>query len=200
MTSEGKESAIDLDRLRSDLAEARERVRDLEQLIILAERWYGRGPSPSLPNDASKPNGVSSESEPEDKPTTPPPTTLAPAEGPFARMGAREAAVQLLRTTGTVWKVDAATQELLKLGWQTNSPAPETVVRSAMMRDKRIERVAPGQFRYREPGSPASQSSQLGSEAAESEGPDGETGKNNGTRLAALGAALSQAAVATVLS
>jgi hypothetical protein len=166
MTHEARGPAIDLDRLRSDLAEARERVRDLEQLIILAERWYGRGPSPS---EGSKPNGAPKDSAPEDKPTTPPPTSVAPAEGPFAGMGAREAAVHLLKTTGTVWKVDAATQELLKLGWQTNSPAPSTVVRSAMMRDKRIERVAPGEFRYREPTVPASKAHEQRSEATESE-------------------------------
>jgi hypothetical protein len=165
--------AIDLDRLRTDLAEARERVRDLEQLIILAERWYGRGQSTNAP----KPNDA-----PKDKPTTlPTPTPVLPAEGPFAGMGARDAAVQLLKTTGTVWKVDPATQELLKLGWRTNSSEPETVVRSAMMRDKRIERVAPGRFRYREPNGLAGEGHQQRSEVAELEPqPDGEVVSTNG--------------------
>jgi hypothetical protein len=158
-------SAVDLDRLRSDLVEARERVRDLEQLIILAERWYGRKPSRGESSDAPTQN-----EPPKDKPTTPPtPASDVPIEGPFAGMGAREAAVQLLKTTGTAWRVDPATKELLKLGWSTNSPAPETVVRSAMMRDKRVERVAPGEFRYREPNGPANEAKQQGSEAAKSE-------------------------------
>jgi hypothetical protein len=166
MRHEDSASAIDLDRLRSDLAEARERVRDLEQLIILAERWYGHKPSRSVSSGSPRQDDL-----PKDKPTTPPPTPAsdAPIEGPFAGLGAREAAVQLLKTTGTVWRVDPATKELLKLGWSTNSPAPETVVRSAMMRDKRIERVAPGEFRYREPNGPASEANQQGSESAESE-------------------------------
>jgi hypothetical protein len=168
MTHESRGPAIDLDRLRSDLAEARERVRDLEQLIILAERWYGRAPSPSVPSEGSRPSGAPNNDAPERKPTTPSPTPVAPAEGPFAGMGAREAAVQLLKTTGKVWKVDPATQELLKLGWRTNSPAPETVVRSAMMRDKRIERVAPGEFRYREPDGLADEVQQQHSEADQS--------------------------------
>jgi hypothetical protein len=158
-----QQPAIDLDRLRTDLAEARERVRDLEQLIILAERWYGRGQSTNAP----KPNEA-----PKDKPT---PAPVLPAEGPFVGMGARDAAVQLLKTTGTVWKVDPVTQELLKLGWRTNSSEPETVVRSAMMRDKRIERVAPGRFRYREPNGLAGEGHQQGSEVVALERqPDGE--------------------------
>jgi hypothetical protein len=197
MTSEGKGPAIDLERLRSDLAEARERVRDLEQLIILAERWYGRDASPSLTSEASKPSDAAKGNAPKDMPATRPPTSVAPAEGPFAGLGAREAAVQLLKTTGTVWKVDAATQELLKLGWQTNSPAPETVVRSAMMRDKRIVRVAPGEFRYRErtgEGSPQR------SAAGESEQQlNGEAGTSNALGLASLGATLTQAAAASLL-
>jgi hypothetical protein len=154
--------AIDLDRLRSDLAEARERVRDLEQLIILAERWYGREQQMSMANDVRKPDD-----RVKDKPTPPMPlTSVVPAEGPLVGLGAREAAVQLLKTTGTVWRVDAATQEMLKLGWQTNSPAPETVVRSAMMRDKRIERVAPGEFRYRELSGLTAEASPQHSESA----------------------------------
>jgi hypothetical protein len=165
MRHEEAASAIDLDRLRSDLAEARERVHDLEQLIILAERWYGHKPSRSVSSDAPRQDEL-----PKDKPTTsPPPASDGPTEGPFAGLGAREAAVQLLKTTGKVWRVDPATKELLKLGWTTNSPAPDTVVRSAMMRDKRIERVAPGEFRYREPNGPAGEAIQQGSESAESE-------------------------------
>ena len=146
--------AIDLDRLRSDLAEARERVRDLEQLVILAERWYGQKPAAKASSDAPKqPNDA-----PKGPPRKPPPATVyfdsSVIEGPLAGLGAREAAVQLLKTRGGTWKVDQATKEMLRLGWQTNSPAPETVVRSALMRDRRIERPAPGEFRYRqEPGS-----------------------------------------------
>lgn len=140
MTQGHQPPAIDLDRLRADLAEARERVRDLEQLIILAERWYGRGQSTMALRDAQHLNG-----EPKDKPA---PSLIAPTEGPLADLGAREAAVQLLKTTGTEWKVDEATKEMLKLGWRTNSPEPETVVRSAMMRDHRVKKVAPGRFRY----------------------------------------------------
>jgi len=133
--------AIDLDRLRTDLAEARERVRDLEQLIILAERWYGRGQSTIAPRDVRESNGG-----PKDKPAASPP--IPPAEGPLAGLGAREAAVQLLRTTGAVWKIDDATKEMLRLGWRTGSSEPETVVRSAMMRDPRLKKVAPGRFCY----------------------------------------------------
>jgi hypothetical protein len=136
--------AIDLDRLRVDLAEARDRVRDLEQLIILAERWYGRGSSTIASRDSQELKG-----EAKDKSVAPPP--VAPAEGPLADLGAREAAVQLLRTTGAVWTVEQATKEMLRLGWRTNSPEPETVVRSAMARDPRLTKVAPGQFRYYSP-------------------------------------------------
>jgi hypothetical protein len=145
MTHGEQAPAINLNRLRSDLAEARERVRDLEQLLALAERWYGESTSnaPAKPqlNPTKTPAG-SIDAEPTD------------ADGPLAGLGAREAAVQLLKTRGGTWKVDQATKEMLRLGWQTNSPAPETVVRSALMRDRRIERPAPGEFRYRqEPGS-----------------------------------------------
>jgi hypothetical protein len=153
--------AIDLDRLRADLAKAREQVRDLEQLIILAERWYGRMQAATVPEDVRKPDA------PKNKPA--PPTPASPAEGPLAGLGAREAAVQLLKTTGTVWKVDPATQEMLKLGWRTNSPEPATVVRSAMMRDDRIERVAPGRFQYREPNGLVVATSPQSSESAEPE-------------------------------
>jgi hypothetical protein len=146
MTDGEQAPAIDLERLRSDLVQAKERVRGLEQLIVLAERWYGD--SDQLP---------SASTVPANKPRSTLPSTPAPptdAEGPLASLGAREAAVQLLRMRGGTWKVDQATKEMLRLGWRTNSPAPETVVRSALMRDRRIERPAPGEFRYRqEPGS-----------------------------------------------
>jgi hypothetical protein len=132
------------------LAEARERVRDLEQLIILAERWYGRPKPASMPEDVRNPDAPLGKAAPIAMLPPIPPAEGLPAEGPLAGLGAREAAVQLLKTTGAVWKVDAATQEMLKLGWRTNSRQPATVVRSAMMRDERIERVAPGRFRYRE--------------------------------------------------
>lgn len=178
MTQGQRAPAINLDRLRSDLAEARERVRDLEQLIILAERWYGREQPASTPEDVRKPNDEL-RNEPA-APTSVEPAT-EPATGPLAGLGAREAAVQLLKTTGTVWKVDPATQELLKLGWRTNSSEPETVVRSAMMRDKRIERVAPGRFRYREPNGLAGAGHQQRSEVAALERqPDGEVVSTNG--------------------
>jgi hypothetical protein len=146
MTQGERASAIDLDRLHSDLAQAKERVRGLEELIALAERWYGESDQPPATRNA-----------PAKKPPSNPPSTPAEpteAEGLLAGLGAREAAVQLLKMRGGTWKVDQATKEMLRLGWRTNSPAPETVVRSALMRDRRIERPAPGEFRYRqEPGS-----------------------------------------------
>lgn len=153
MTNGEQQPAIDLDRLHRDLAEAKERVRDLEQLIILAERWYGQRQQAPLEAAESTPPAQTSE----------PQTVHAPdprSLGPLANLGAREAAVQLLKTTaGTVWKVDDATREMLRLGWRTNSPAPNTVVRSAMMRDHRIERVEAGRFRYREPSEPVTEAS-----------------------------------------
>ncbi len=163
MTQGQRVPAINLDRLRSDLVEARERVRDLEQLIILAERWYGREQPASTPENVRKPND-----ELRDQPTAPTPTepSTEPATGPLAGLGAREAAVQLLKTTGAVWKVEPATKEMLKLGWQTSSSEPETVVRSAMMRDDRIVRVAPGQFRYREPDGPTAEAAEQSSNSA----------------------------------
>jgi hypothetical protein len=144
MGYEEQRPVIDLNRLRDDLAKARERVRDLEQLVDLAERLYSNaGQTPSNTRTSQDSPEV-----PEGKPATS--TLTAPVGGPFAGLGAREAAVQLLKTSGRAWKVDAATREMLSLGWQTDSPAPATVVRSAMMRDRRVKRVAPGQFRYDE--------------------------------------------------
>jgi hypothetical protein len=144
MTYEEQRPVIDLIRLRHDLTKARETVRDLEQLLELAERWYG-GAGQTAGSARTSRDGPE---VPEGNPTTPP--DAAAIDGPFAGLGAREAAVELLKTTGRAWKVDEATRELLRLGWQTESPAPATVVRSAMMRDRRVKRVAPGEFRYEE--------------------------------------------------
>jgi hypothetical protein len=154
MTYEEQRPVIDLIRLRHDLTKARERVRDLEQLLELAERWYSdAGQTAGSARTSGDGPGV-----PEGNPVTPP--RAATIDGPFAGLGAREAAVQLLKTTGRAWKVDEATRELLRLGWQTESPAPATVVRSAMMRDRRVKRVAPGEFRYEEPNGSTADASQ----------------------------------------
>jgi hypothetical protein len=123
--------------------QAKERVRGLEQLIALAERLYGNSDQPASTSNAS---GSKTRSDPPNAPAPAP----SSADGPLAGLGAREAAVELLKMRGGTWRVDKATKEMLGLGWQTNSPAPETVVRSALMRDARIERVAPGEFRYRQ--------------------------------------------------
>lgn len=132
-------SPVDLDRIRADLAEARARVRGLESLLDLAERWYGQERRASSRTDDSEPGDARSHNEIEaDAPT-----------GPLTGLGARDAAVELLRSTGSMWGVAAATREMRRLGWQTTSDKPKTVVRSAMMRDSRIERVEAGQFRYR---------------------------------------------------
>jgi hypothetical protein len=132
-------SPVDLDRIRADLAEAKARVRGLENLLDLAERWYGQDRRPSLRTDDSEPGDALSHNEVEaDAPT-----------GPLTGLGARDAAVELLKSTGSVWGVAAATREMRRLGWHTKSDKPRTVVRSAMMRDPRIERVEAGQFRYR---------------------------------------------------
>jgi hypothetical protein len=154
MMRDEQRPAIDLNRLRGDLAKARERVRDLEQLILLAERWYsdaGQAPSNTgTPSDEPE--------APEGNPATDP--SAVPAEGPLAALGARDAAVQLLKSTGTAWKVDQATKRMLELGWVTNSPDPESVVRSAMVRDRRLKKVAPGQFRYDEANGSTAEASQ----------------------------------------
>jgi hypothetical protein len=132
-------SPVDLDRIRADLAEAKARVRGLESLLDLAERWYGQERRASTSTDDSEPGDAQVNRKIEaDSPT-----------GPLTGLGARDAAVELLRSTGSVWGVAAATREMRRLGWHTTSDKPKTVVRSAMMRDPRIERVAAGQFRYK---------------------------------------------------
>jgi hypothetical protein len=130
---------VDLDRIRADLAEARARVRGLENLLDLAERWYGQDTRASSRTDDSEPGDAQTNRKIE---------ADAPI-GPLTGLGARDAAVELLRSTGSVWGVAAATREMRRLGWHTKSDKPRTVVRSAMMRDPRIARVAAGQFRYR---------------------------------------------------
>jgi hypothetical protein len=132
-------SPVDLDRIRADLAEARARVRGLESLLDLAERWYGQDKRASSRTEDSEPEDTRPNKQLEaDVPT-----------GPLTGLGARDAVVELLRSTGSVWGVAAATREMRRLGWHTTSDKPKTVVRSAMIRDPRIERVEAGQFRYK---------------------------------------------------
>jgi hypothetical protein len=164
-------SPVDLDRLRADLAQAKARVRGLENLLALAERWYGQDNQGSAGTGRSKPGSLQS-----DKPTDTTPT------GPLDKLGAREAAVELLRATGSVWRVDTATREMLRLGWRTESDKPETVVRSAMMREPRIERVAAGRFRYRNSDEPGDGLRPTPLPSLSSDFPGNRVSTENGTR------------------
>jgi hypothetical protein len=120
---------IDLDQLRADLSAARERVRELEGMMVLAER-YGRHPVESI--------ATSSESQPQ----------------PLAGMGTKAAALWVLETSGRPWKVEELTEEMARLGWHITSDQPASAVRTAVRRllhDGSVERVRHGFYAFVNP-------------------------------------------------
>lgn len=120
---------IDVDKIRIELADLRDRAAELEGLLALAER-YGHVEHPDQEDDA--PEG----------------------RMPLAGMGTQDAVRWVLRTSGRPWRVDELTHEMQRLGWSIGSANPVAVVRTGVQRlklsDPSIHRVRHGLYAYKE--------------------------------------------------
>jgi hypothetical protein len=85
-----------IDKLRAEIGQAEQYLRDQMELVALAQRLYGTGTS-------------------EPAPTAPPPPSPVPS---FPVRDTKQAAITILRETSPrAWKVEEITAELQRRGW-----------------------------------------------------------------------------------
>lgn len=143
------EAPVDVSALRAELAAAEARVRDLTEMLTLAERLFGGG---SRPRESGHDGGRRTE-------TTDAPAAEQPdrVDGPLTDKSTTVSIQHVyICHEGEVLSVEDAVKEMKALGWDNGSPEPVDTARVAvsrwMKKDPSIERVRLGHYRYNPPG------------------------------------------------